>query len=316
MKIFVSGSLAFDKIMDFPGYFKDHILPDKIHTLNVSFTVEKIKENFGGTAGNISYNLALLGENPVIFSTVGRDFKDYSLWLKKHGVDVGKIKITDGEQTAFCNIITDQSDNQLTAFYMGAMGRAYKAGLSDIKSDPNDDLMAIISPGCIDDIIELAKLYKQQNIPYIFDPGQSIPALSKENLCESIKGSKAFISNDYELSLVLNKTGWNEDKILDNTEMIVTTFGDKGSIIKKKEVSYKIDPAKPKNTSDPTGAGDAYRAGLIKGLIKNWPLKTVGQFAGVIACYTVEKYGTQTHYFTMKDVRNRYKENFGEELPE
>lgn len=316
MKIFVSGSLAFDKIMDFPGYFKDHILPDKIHNLNVSFTVEKIKENFGGTAGNISYNLALLGEKPVILSSAGYDFEDYSAWLERHGVDTSKIKLINDERTAFCNIMTDQSDNQLTAFYLGAMKYPCGIEVSDIENgSKNEDPMAIIAPGCAVDMVVLAKFYKEHRIPYIFDPGQAIPILTKKDLCESINGAKIFISNDYELSLVLNKTGWSEDKILENAGIIVTTLGDKGSVIKKGNENHKIKPAKPKNTSDPTGAGDAYRAGLIKGLIKNWPLKTTGQFAGVVACYTVEKYGTQTHRFTMEEAARRYEENFGEELP-
>lgn len=311
MKILVSGSLAYDKIMNFPGYFKDHILQDKIHNLNVSFAIEKIKENFGGTAGNISYTLALLHEQPIIFSTAGHDFTVYQNWLKKCGIDISKIKIINKEATAVANIITDQADNQLAAFYQGAMNHPCRINPGAIDSNA----IAIIAPGCIDDMISLPKLYAQKNIPFIFDPGQQIPLLSAENLRNSIKKAKVFISNDYELSLVGKKTGWSENKILKNVEILVTTLGSQGSLIKTEKTTHQIQPAKPKNTSDPTGAGDAYRAGFIKGLIENWPLKTVGQFAGVVACYTVEKYGTQTHQFNLKQVKQRYKKNFNKELP-
>lgn len=305
MKIVVSGSLAYDKIMNFPGYFKDHILPDKIHTLNVSFMVEHLEENFGGTAGNISYNLALLGENPIILSAAGNDFENYKAWLKEHDVDISKIKIFKNEKTAFANIITDQADNQLTAFYPGAMGCDY---VSKFKEGD----LAIIAPGSVKEMQSLPNKFRNKKIPFIFDPGQQIPTLSAKDLQNGIKGSRAFISNDYELSLVMKRTNWNENQILDNTEILVTTLGEKGSRITTKEKIYDIPPAKPKNTSDPTGAGDAYRAGFIKALIEKWPLDIAGRFASVVSCYTVEKYGTQTHKFNFQEVIKRYKENFGE----
>lgn len=305
MKILVFGSLTYDKIMNFPGYFKDHILPDKIHTLDVSFSVEHLEESFGGTAGNITYSLALLGEKPIILSSAGNDFKNYKTWLKKHGIDISKVKIFKNEKTAFANIITDQADNQLTAFYPGAMGCDYNSNFFNGK-------LAIIAPGNIKEMQRLPKEFRDRNIPFIFDPGQQIPTLSADDLKNGIKGSKALISNDYELSLVMKKTDWSEKQILGNTEVLVTTLGEKGSRIKTKETSYEIPAAKPKNTSDPTGAGDAYRAGFIKGLIKKWPLEIAGRFASVVSCYTVEKYGTQTHKFNFQEVIKRYKENFGE----
>lgn len=305
MKIFVSGSLAYDKIMNFPGYFKDHILPDKIHTLNVSFIVEHLEENFGGTAGNIAYNLALLGEEPIILSSAGNDFENYKAWLEKYGVDVSQVQILKDEKTAFANILTDQADNQLTAFYPGAMGCDYDSSIVDGE-------LAIIAPGNIKEMQDLPSRFRDKNIPFIFDPGQQIPILNANDLQNGIKGSKALISNDYELSLIMKKTGWNEKQILNNTEILVSTLGKKGSRIKIKKMSYDIPAAQPKNTSDPTGAGDAYRAGFIKGLIKKWPLDIVGRFAGVVSCYTVEKYGTQTHKFNFQEAMKRYKENFGE----
>ncbi len=312
MKILVSGSLAYDRIMDFPGYFKDHILPDKIHNLNVSFFISKLNENFGGTAGNISYNLALLGEKPIIFSAVGNDFARYKKWLEKHGVDLSKIKIIKNERTAFANMITDQADNQISAFCPGAM-----ANPCLIKYDKSyKNSLAIIAPGLVKDMTRLVKFYDKRGISYIFDPGQAIPLLSANNLKEGIRKAKAFIFNDYELSMVTKKTCWEKSDILENVEILATTLGNKGSIIKTRGKTYKIPPAKPKSTIDPTGAGDAWRAGFIKGLIEDWPLEVVGRFASVAACYAVENYGTQTHWFDFKEVKKRYRENYEEGLPE
>ncbi|MFA5318585.1 MAG: carbohydrate kinase family protein [Patescibacteria group bacterium] len=311
MKILVSGSLAHDKIMNFPGYFKDHILPEKIHSLNVSFLVENLNENFGGTAGNIAYNLALLGEQPVILAAAGNDFDNYRDWLENNKVDVTNIKTVEDEKTAFANIMTDQADNQLTAFYPGAM--KYSGG--DIPDELLQDSLAIISPGYIEDMKKYPAIYRENNIPFIFDPGQQIPALGGEDLKNGINGAKVLMSNDYELDLIIKKTGWDENKILEKAEIIVTTLGEKGSQIKTKDSGFSVPPAKPENTSDPTGAGDAYRAGFIKGLAEGWPLEICGRFAGVISCYTVEKYGTQTHKFNLEEAAKRYEDNFNDQLP-
>ena len=267
--------------------------------------IENLEENFGGTAGNIAYNLALLGEKPSIFSSAGSDFESYKKWLEDYGVDVSNVNIFKNEKTAFANIITDQADNQLTAFYPGAMAQ-------DHINEFNEGDLAIIAPGNVKEMQRLPQKLRDKNIPFIFDPGQQIPTLSADDIRNGIKGSKVFISNDYELSLIMKKTNWNEKQILDNTEILITTLGEKGSLIKTKEQNYEIPSAKPKNTSDPTGAGDAYRSGLIKGLIEKWPLDVAGRFAGVVSCYTVEKYGTQTHKFDFQEVIKRYKENFGD----
>ena len=314
MKIFVSGSLAYDKIMDFPGCFKDHILPDKIHNLNVSFIIEKLMENFGGTAGNIAYNLALLGERPTILSSVGNDFNEYQDWLKQAGVDVGKIKVIPNDSTAFANIMTDKDDNQLTAFYPGAMNNAYD--LNEIKACLKNEkkIIAIIAPGYPRDMIDFAEFFRKNNIPFIFDPGQQITALGAEDLQNSIKGAKIFISNDYELSMVMKKTGWNEKEILSNVKILVTTLGKYGSKIQTQDKVFEIKSAKPDNISDPTGAGDAYRAGFIKGLIEGWTFDVIGRFAGTVSCYAVEKYGTQAHSFDFEKVKKRYQDNFGDNI--
>lgn len=310
MNILISGSIAYDSVMDFPDYFKNHILPDKIHNLSVSFQVNGLKINYGGTAGNIAYNLKLLGESPLIIATAGHDFDKYKTWLIKNRINYSGIRIINKELTALAHIITDKADNQITAFYPGSM--KYSGG--KIKKSWLQDSLAIVAPGYMSDMIEYPKQYRKNNILYIFDPGQQIPVLSKQALRDGIKHAKAFISNDYELSMVSKKTSWSEKKILDKTGMLITTLGAKGSIIKTKDKKYIIPSAKPKNTSDPTGAGDAYRAGFIKGLVENWPLDKVGRLASIVSVYTVETYGTQNHTFSWNDIKKRYKKNFKENL--
>ncbi len=313
-KILITGSIAYDRIMDFPGYFKDQILPEKIHILNVSFLVKELKESFGGTAGNITYNLALLGEKPTILANVGaKDFIMYESWLKKNKIDLSQVKILPGQHTASAYIITDQADNQITGFYPGAMAKPVTANRK-WKIVNRNYKIAIVSPQNPVDMVKLPQIFKAKNIPYIFDPGQQVTSLADSQLRKAIAGAKVLIGNDYEINLISKKIGWSNGDLVKKTEILITTFGSKGSVIKQGDKIYKIPPAKPKNTSDPTGAGDAYRAGLIYGLLQNWPLAKIGRFAGLVSVYTVEKYGTQTHRFTWQDLKKRYRQNFKEQL--
>ena len=309
MSILVSGSLAYDKIMNFPGLFADHILPEKIHALNVSFPIFELRQNFGGTAGNIAFNLALLEVAPVIISTAGNDFAKYEQWLTEHKICTDQIKKISDMPCACAHIITDEADNQITGFHFGAMQIPVgEISESIIKSAK----LAIVSAGNIDDMTILPKQYKQCGLPYIFDPGQAIPALSENQIKDCIAGAKILIVNDYELSLILQKTGLSKADIIKQVEILITTFGEKGSLIERGAKKFEIPAAKPKNISDPTGAGDAYRAGLIKGLLLGWPLDKVGRLAATVAAYTVEKYGTQTHAFSWESLQQRYKQNFGD----
>ncbi len=310
MKILVSGSIAYDRIMDFPGYFKDHILPEKIHNISVSFFIEKLSENFGGTAGNIAYNLALLGEEPIIFSAVGNDFEEYRNWLERHNVDTSKIKLIEDSRTAMATMITDKADNQISAFCPGAMVNSCAIEYAEEYKNS----IAIIAAGVKEDMINHSKFYFEHNIPFIFDPGQQITSFGSDELTSCIKKAKFFISNDYELSMALKKTKWSEHDILENVDILVTTLCESGSIIKTKNEVYQINSAIPKSISDPTGAGDAYRAGFIKGMINNWPLQVAGEFAGVVACYAIENYGTQNHKFDFEAIKKRYEENFNKKL--
>ena len=305
MKILVSGSLAYDRILDFPGKFSDSILPDKIHNLNVSFFVPEMKESFGGCAGNISYGLALLGQEPLIIARGGNDFAEYNAWLQKNAIATGSIEIDLELRTATATILTDSEDNQISSFYAVANGKAYS------KKIPHADF-ATISPGNPEDIRTLPEVFRSRNIPFMFDPGQSLPVLSGDDLKNGIEGAKVLISNDYELSLIKEKTGWNEKEILAHAEMLITTFGEKGSRVQTKTDMTEVKAAQPKNVSDPTGAGDAYRAGFLAGLAGGFAPKTCAQMGAIAACYTVEREGTQTHSFTKEEFEERYKENFND----
>ncbi|MBW1867343.1 MAG: carbohydrate kinase family protein [Deltaproteobacteria bacterium] len=307
MKILVSGSLAYDRIMDFSGKFKNHILADKIHTLNVCFTVNGITEKFGGTAGNIAYSLALLNEQPLILATAGKDFTNYQKWLERHGLSLSGIRIIPEEFTAGAYITTDKSDNQITSFNPGAMGHSSEYHFSEINPA---DTMAIISPGNLEDMLTYSRKNKKLKIPYIFDPGQSIPALNKNQLLEMIEGSAVFISNDYELEMVRTATGLDSNKILQYTEIIITTLGEKGSIVSFQDRNVAIPPAPPHCVSDPTGAGDAFRSGLIKGMVMGKDIIESARMGSTCASFAVENYGTQEHCFTEDQFWIRHKKYF------
>jgi adenosine kinase len=309
MNIYISGSMAYDRIMDFPGRFSDHILPDKIHILNVCFTVNGMIEKFGGTAGNVAYSLSLLNEKPVILATIGKDYANYFEWLKKSGISVEGIKIIENEFTAGAYITTDRADNQITGFNPGAM--KYPSGYNFKSSNP-DNSIALIAPGNLQDMGEYAKECKNKGIGYICDPGQSLTAWEKEPLIGWIEGSTMLISNDYELEMVIKMTGMNKKELLRLTKTIITTLGEKGSLISTDGSDIKIPPAKAGDVVDPTGAGDAFRAGLLKGISLGKDLEASAKIGAVAAVYAVEKYGTQEHHYTYAEFVERYKNNFGE----
>ena len=312
MRIFVSGSLAYDRIMDFPGRFEDHIIPDKIHVLNVSFVVNGMKENFGGTAGNIAYSLALLEEKATILATAGKDFDRYDKWLSDHGVDLAGIRIIPEEFTAGAYITTDLSDNQITGFNPGAMKFASDYNIAGAGATPSASL-GIISPGNLDDMIHYSRKYKALDIPYIFDPGQQIPALKDFDtaaLGELIDGARILIANDYELDLIKDATGLDEDAMLAKTPAIIVTLGEEGAMVMTREGRQAVKAVKTTSVMDPTGAGDAFRAGLIKGLVMNKDLADAARMGATCAGYAVEHYGTQEHSFDLAGFWRRYEENF------
>lgn len=302
MKIIVSGSLAYDRIMNFPGYFSDHILPEKIHVLNVSFTVDGMVEKFGGTAGNIAYALSLLGENPVVLATIGRDYQRYFAWLKKNHIALDAIRIVPDEFTAGAYITTDRADNQITGFNPGAM--RYPSLFSFDGVSPGETI-AIIAPGNLEDMMSYSLACKARGTPYIFDPGQSLPMWQKENLIHCIEGSRLLISNDYELELIMSKTGLDRKGLLRRTGALITTLGEKGSCILTPDGEIAIPVVKPREVVDPTGCGDAYRGGLIKGLTRGKSLAESALMGSVSASFCVEVYGTQEYRFTPEEFSER-----------
>jgi len=308
MHIFVSGSLAYDRIMDFPGRFQDHILPEKIHILNVCFMVNGLIERFGGTAGNIAYNLALLGEKPVILATGGKDFRPYEDWLIQLGLPLNGIKPIPQEFTAGAYITTDKMDNQITGFNPGAM--KYPSEYTFDSVNPKETL-AIIAPGNLEDMLAYSRAYKKAGAPYIFDPGQSIPAWEGPDLKEMADGALALIVNDYELEMFRKKTGLEEAAILELTGTLVTTRGEEGSVILTNQGEEAVPAARAMQVADPTGAGDAYRAGLIKGLILGQPWAVAARMGAVLASFSVEQQGTQEHQLEAADFWERYAANFG-----
>ena len=307
--ITITGSLAFDHIMDFPGKFSDHIMPDKIHQINLSFFVNTLSKQKGGTAGNIAYNLALLKMPVGIVGAVGSDFSDYGKFLAGAGDDISKIHTTDDNLTSSCFIMTDKSDNQITAFYPGAMDYAQKLSLEEIQTD-----FVIVAPNNPMAMINFTKECQNKNTPFMMDPGMQLPALSSEDLKNMLKGAKILIGNDYEIAYLSEKLKAKSEKLLEQVDILITTLGEKGSKIQTKDQVIQIDPAKPKEVLDPTGAGDAYRAGFLTGFLKDFDLKTCGQMGAVTACYAIEKYGTTNHSFTVEEFCKRYKESFGEKL--
>ena len=301
--------MAYDRIMDFPGKFSDHILPDKIHILNVCFTVNGMIEKCGGTAGNIAYSLALMDENPIILATIGKDFASYFEWLHKNRISIEGIKIIEGEFTAGAYITTDKSDNQITGFNPGSMKYTSEYNFDGVKSG---ETIALLAPGNLQDMVEYAKIYKSKGIDYICDPGQSLTAWDGKALAEWIDGSMMLITNDYELELVMKMTGRDKKGLLGLTKTIITTLGEEGSLISTPGSDIKIPIAKVSEVLDPTGAGDAYRAGLLKGLVTGKGIETAARMGAVASAYAIEKYGTQEHHYTYNEFTERYKTNFGD----
>lgn len=307
MHIYISGSLAYDRIMDFPDKFANHILPEKIHILNVCFLVQGLKERFGGTAGNIAYSLSLLDEQPTILAPVGNDFDRYTRWLKDCGISLDGIQHIQEVPTASAYITTDQADNQITAFNPAAMNFSTHQSFDEFKTEQS---LAIVSPGNLEDMQEYPKKYKELSLPYIFDPGQNIPAFSGDQLKEMISGSYALIANDYELSLIMEATHEDKKGLLKLTSLIITTLGEQGSIVTDIDKETHIPTAKVANPVDPTGAGDAFRAGFIKGISMAKDNVQAAQIGSVCASFCVEQLGTQEHSFSQKEFWQRYFETF------
>jgi adenosine kinase len=309
MDVLVSGSLAYDRIMDFPGRFSDHIMPDKLHMINVSFTVNGMSENFGGTAGNIAYALALLGEKPRILATIGYDYHRYFQWFEQHGLSTDDIRIVAEEATASAYITTDMADNQITGFNPGAM--KHSSGFDFSKVNPKE-CIAIVAPGNLQDMADYSRTYQELGIFSIFDPGQSLPAWQREDLAQCIRQSDMLVSNDYELALIKDKTGLSTGQLLEGVGTIITTKGEHGCEVLSRDGQAQAIPVIPtKNVVDPTGAGDAFRGGLIEGLIRGYPVERAAMMGTVCSHYVIQTYGTQKYSFTRDEFFDKLEQQFG-----
>jgi adenosine kinase len=311
--IYISGSLAYDRIMNFPGKFTDSILADQIHNLNVSFFIDSLQEQWGGNAGNIDYTLSLLAERPVIVATAGKDFGRYAEHLQQMGLPLDGIRQIDFDLTAGAYIMTDQSNNQITGFHAAAMMTPSTYDFPHLK--PEEDI-ALIGPSNPDDMGNHPRLFKEKGIRYIYDPAQQLPILSSQQILESISGAWLLIGNDYEIQLIMNKTERSKEELVALTAMgLITTYGEKGSVVTPKDgEECQIDAVPVNSVLDPTGAGDAYRAGLIKGIVLGQPLEDAAQLGSTCAAYCIESEAPQGHYFTLDDFFRRHSEAFGMSL--
>lgn len=310
MRIVVTGSIAFDYIMSFPGRFKDHILPDKIHMLSVSFLVDSMRKERGGCAPNIAYSLALLGERPTVMGTVGQDFSDYRAWLEQHGVDTSLIREIPDLFTASFFVSTDQDNNQIASFYTGAMARARDLSFRDVGAPT--PALAVISPNDPVAMTRYAQECKALGIPYIYDPSQQIIRLSAEELVESARGAKVLIVNDYELEMFKNKTRLTDEQVQNLADILIVTCGEEGSRIWADGREVDVPAVCPSTLCEPTGVGDAYRAGIIKGMLRGYSWETTGRIASLAATYVLERHGTQNHHYTRAEFVARYRQTFGD----
>ena len=308
MEIVVSGSLAYDRIMDFPGRFSDHILAEQIHQINVSFTVNGLTENFGGTAGNIAYSLALLGENPRIVATIGQDYHRYFEWLEEHGLGAGNIRIVEDELTAGAYITTDEDNNQITGFNPGAMKQ--QAGFDFDGVDPGNTI-AIVAPGNLQDMAELTARHQALGIFTIFDPGQSLPIWEGDGLARAIGQSDLLVCNAYELEMIVNRTGQSRQQLAASVDHIVVTKGEQGADLLTGDDSVSIPGVPADPVVDPTGAGDAFRGGLIKGLSHGESLERAVRMGNVCGHFAVQAQGTQTYNFTTEQFWGALEAHYG-----
>jgi len=310
MTILVCGSMAYDTIMVFQDPFRRHILPDQIHILNVCFVVPTMRREFGGCAGNIAYSLKLLGDDPTIMSTVGHDFGPYAARLKELGLSARHIRVLDDQFTAQAFITTDIEDNQITAFHPGAMGSSHMNRIADASGVR----LGIVSPDGRDGMLEHARGLAEAGIPFLFDPGQGLPMFSGEELLGMLKGAKALTVNDYEAKMFEERTGRSLPDIARMVEAVVMTRGAEGSTVYTGGQQFDVPAVKPDGLVDPTGCGDAYRAGLLHGIAKGWDWTRCARLASLMGSIKIAHRGGQNHKPPRSEIAARYEKAFGEAL--
>jgi adenosine kinase len=310
MSIIVTGSVAYDYLMSFPGRFSEHILPDQIHQISLSFLVDSMRKQRGGCAPNIAYNLTLLGERPTVMATVGQDFGEYRAWLEAVGVDTSAIATINEEFTSSFFVNTDQQNNQIASFYVGAMGKADMLSFHELDHPAIE--IAIISPNAPAAMVKYARECQELGIDYIYDPSQQIIRLTGEELLEGTRGAKMLIVNEYEFGMIKKKTGLTDQQVLALPEITVVTRGEEGSAIYVQDRVLQIPVVPPEPLVEPTGVGDAYRSGVIKGMLRGYDWEATGRIAALAATYVLEHYGTQNHYYTLDEFVERYQQVFGD----
>ena len=313
MTVVCTGSIAYDYILTFKGHFREHILLDKTHILNLSFLVDDLQKRRGGVAGNYAHNLVLLGYPAAVLATAGTDAAEYRNWLVARGVDCRGLRLLEGELSATGFTTTDLDDNQLTGYYGGAMWRAAMLGLDDAPPAADAVIIGPNDPGAMKRLVHECR---DRGIPFVFDPAHQLPMMSGEDVTDSARGAWIVIGNDYELELIEQRTGRDEEGLLELAEIVVTTLGRHGSRIATRGKKFEIPAATPLREVDPTGAGDAYRAGLVAGLLRELDVEVAGRVASLAGTYAVEQVGTVEHDYSAAEFSLRYREAFGIELPD
>ncbi|NPV56772.1 MAG: carbohydrate kinase family protein [Anaerolineae bacterium] len=310
MKIICTGSVAFDYLMSFPGYFKDHLLPDQLEQVSLSFLVDTMVRQRGGVAPNIAYNLALLGERPVVMATVGEDFEEYRAWLVEKGVDTSLVKVIPGKYTASFFANTDRCNAQIASFYTGAMADAASLSIKDVV--PLDPDLVIISPNDPAAMEKYTTECQALGIAYVYDPSQQIVRMDGARMRQGVEGAHCLFANDYEFSLLAKHTGMTPDEIIEQVAFTVVTLGDKGARVYVKDTVYEIPAVPQEQLVDPTGVGDAFRAGFLRGYSLGLDWQTCGQMGSLAATYCLEQPGTQNHSFTPQAFVARYRQHFSD----
>ncbi|WP_017940357.1 MULTISPECIES: carbohydrate kinase family protein [unclassified Thioalkalivibrio] len=307
MSALICGSMAYDTIMVFPDRFKNHILPDKVHMLNVSFLVPDMRREFGGCAGNIAYNMKLLGADPTVMATVGGDFAPYADWMDKHGISRKFVKELKDTYTGQAFITTDQDDNQITAFHPGAMGFSHQQQVTDADGIK----VGIVSPDGRDGMIEHAQQFADAGIPFMFDPGQGLPMFDGDDLKRFMENATYAAFNDYEAQLTADRTGMSMEQLAEMVDAMIVTRGGDGSDIYTGGKKITIPSVEPAAIKDPTGCGDSYRAGILFGLEKGYDWETTGRIASLIGSIKIAHSGTQNHHFTADEFADQFEKAFG-----
>ena len=310
MAIICTGSIAYDYLMSFPGYFRDHILPDKLDSISLSFLVDSMVKQRGGTAPNIAYTLALLGEHPILMGTVGVDFEEYRVWLESKGVDTSQVKVIQDKYTASFFANTDLSNAQIASFYTGAMADARDLSLKDLPREKVD--LVVISANDPTAMNKYPRECRELGIPYMYDPSQQVVRMDPQDIRIGIEGAQSVFVNEYEFELIQKHTGMSAQEINDAVEFVVVTCGKCGSDIYVKDEHYHIDVVEEQKIADPTGVGDAFRGGFLRGQRLGLDWQTCGQMGAMAATYCLENRGTQNHSYTIEEFIQRYRMSFND----